>query len=125
MTRIRSNFMPSKRIRSRLAVCALSAFLLLALSAGSSGAARRTRLFGENLGRNARSAAQEKSCRYRIPLLYLSEVIPALPFLKPEGVALAIQMMVSINPSAATMRPQDLTDAALVQELINEGGCSF
>ena len=54
-----------------------------------------------------------------------TDVIPAKPFLKPEGVDLAIQMTSALIPSAATMKPQDLIDAALVPELEKEGRCSF
>ena len=57
--------------------------------------------------------------------LYISEVIPAKPFLKPEGVDLAIQMTSALIPSAKTMKPQDLIDAALIPELEKEGRCSF
>jgi len=57
--------------------------------------------------------------------LYIIDVIPAKPFLKPEGVDLAIQMTSALIPSATTMTPQDLIDAALIPELEKEGHCSF
>ena len=57
--------------------------------------------------------------------LYINDVIPAKPFLKPEGVDLAIQMTSALIPSATTMTPQDLIDAALIPELEKEGHCSF
>jgi NitT/TauT family transport system substrate-binding protein len=57
--------------------------------------------------------------------LYITEVIPAKPFIKPEGIELAIQMTSALMPSARTMKPQDLTDAALMPELEKEGRCSF
>jgi sulfonate transport system substrate-binding protein len=57
--------------------------------------------------------------------LYIEDVIPAKPFLKPEGVDLAIQMTSALFPSATTMNPQDLIDAALVSELEKELRCSF
>jgi len=57
--------------------------------------------------------------------LYITEVIPAKPFIKPEGIELAIQMTSALMPSAGTMKPQDLTDAALMSELEKEGRCSF
>ena len=57
--------------------------------------------------------------------LYITDVIPAKPYLKPEGVDLAIQMTAALIPSAATMKPQDLVDAALVPEVEKDGRCSF
>lgn len=57
--------------------------------------------------------------------LYITEVIPAKPFVKPEGIDLAIQMTAALILSAATMKPQDLVDDALVPELENEGRCNF
>jgi len=57
--------------------------------------------------------------------LYIADVIPAKPFLKPEGIELAIQMTSALIPSAAAMKPQELVDAALVPELEKEGRCSF
>ena len=57
--------------------------------------------------------------------LYTTDVIPARPHLKPEGVDLAIQMTAAIAPAAGMMKPQDLTDATLVPELEKEGRCNF
>ena len=57
--------------------------------------------------------------------LYIADVIPAKPFLKPDGIDLAIQMTAALIPSAAAMKPQELVDAALVPELEKEGRCSF
>ena len=57
--------------------------------------------------------------------LYMSDVIPAKPFLKSEGVDLAIQMTAAIIPAAATMNPQELADDTLVPELEKEGRCEF
>jgi NitT/TauT family transport system substrate-binding protein len=76
--------------------------------------------FVAKTGRNLDSAGIEYLYK-----LYLAEVIPAKPFLKPEGVDLAIQMTSALIPSAATMKPQDLIDAALVPEVEQEGRCSF
>jgi ABC-type phosphate/phosphonate transport system substrate-binding protein len=57
--------------------------------------------------------------------LYTTDVIPARPHLKPEGVELAIQMTAAIEPAGAAMKPQDLTDPTLVLELEKEGRCNF
>jgi len=57
--------------------------------------------------------------------LYMADVIPAKPFLKPEGVDLSIQMTAALIPSAASMKPEQLVDAALVPELEKAGRCSF
>ena len=57
--------------------------------------------------------------------LYIADVIPAKPHLKPEGIELAIQMTSALIPTAAAMKPQDLIDAALVTELEKEGRCNF
>lgn len=57
--------------------------------------------------------------------LYIIDVIPPKPFLKPEGVDLAIQMTSALIPLAAAMKPQELVDAALVPDLEKEGRCSF
>ena len=57
--------------------------------------------------------------------LYIADVIPAKPYLKPEGVDLAIQMTAALIPSTATIKLQDLVDAALVPELEKAGRCNF
>jgi hypothetical protein len=57
--------------------------------------------------------------------LYTTDVIPARPHLKPEGVELAIQMTAAIEPAGAAMKPQDLTDPTLVPDLEKEGRCNF
>ena len=76
--------------------------------------------FVAKTGRNLDAAGMEYLYK-----LYSDEVIPAKPFLKPEGVELAIQMTSALIPSAATMKPQELVDAALVPDLEKEGRCSF
>ena len=57
--------------------------------------------------------------------LYTADVIPAKPFLKPEGIDLALQMTAALLPAAAAMKPAQLTDAALVPELEKDGRCNF
>jgi NitT/TauT family transport system substrate-binding protein len=57
--------------------------------------------------------------------LYITDVIPLKPRLKLEGIELALQMAGSSVPAAQAMRPEDLTDQALVPELENEGRCNF
>jgi len=57
--------------------------------------------------------------------LYVTDVIPQKPHLKPEGVELALQMTAALIPSAASMKPEQLVDAALVPELEKDGRCSF
>ena len=76
--------------------------------------------FVAKTGRNLDAAGIEYLYR-----LYITDVIPAKPFLKPEGIELAIQMTSALISSAATMKPQELVDAALVPELEKEGRCSF
>jgi ABC-type nitrate/sulfonate/bicarbonate transport system substrate-binding protein len=57
--------------------------------------------------------------------LYITEVIPARPHLKIEGIELGIQMAGLMTPSARTLKAQELVDAALVPELEKEGRCNF
>jgi hypothetical protein len=57
--------------------------------------------------------------------LYTTDVIPARPNLKPEGVELAIQMTSALLPAARNLNALDLVDSALVPELEKEGKCNF
>jgi ABC-type nitrate/sulfonate/bicarbonate transport system substrate-binding protein len=57
--------------------------------------------------------------------LYITDVIPARPHLKIEGVELAAQMTASLLPGAAVPNVQQLTDPNLVLELEKEGRCNF
>lgn len=57
--------------------------------------------------------------------LYMADVIPAKPWLRPEGVDLAIQMTAALIPAAAKMTAPELVDAALLAELEKEGRCGF
>ena len=57
--------------------------------------------------------------------LYITDVIPARPYLKIEGIELGIQMAGLIIPSARVLKAQELVDAALVPELEKEGRCNF
>ena len=57
--------------------------------------------------------------------LYTSEVIPARPHPKIEGVELGIQMATPIAPAAQRLKPQEIVDATLVEELVKEGRCNF
>jgi NitT/TauT family transport system substrate-binding protein len=57
--------------------------------------------------------------------LYITEVIPARPHLKIEGIELGIQMAGLMTPSARALKAQELVDAALVPELEKEGRCNF
>ncbi|HEY3151919.1 MAG TPA: ABC transporter substrate-binding protein [Candidatus Binatia bacterium] len=57
--------------------------------------------------------------------LYITEIIPARPHLKIEGIELGIQMAGLMTPSAASLKAQELVDTALVPELEKEGRCSF
>ncbi len=57
--------------------------------------------------------------------LYITDVIPAKPYLKIEGVELASQMTAALLPNARPMSAQDLIDANLVPELEKEGRCNF
>jgi ABC-type nitrate/sulfonate/bicarbonate transport system substrate-binding protein len=57
--------------------------------------------------------------------LYISDVIPARPNLKREGIELAIQMTSSLFPNSRRLNAADLTDATLVPELEKEGRCNF
>ncbi|HEY2923266.1 MAG TPA: ABC transporter substrate-binding protein [Candidatus Binatia bacterium] len=57
--------------------------------------------------------------------LYITEVIPARPHLKIEGIELGIQMAGLVTPSAGALKAQEIVDAALVPELEKEGRCNF
>jgi ABC-type nitrate/sulfonate/bicarbonate transport system substrate-binding protein len=57
--------------------------------------------------------------------LYISEVIPARPHVKIEGIELGIQMAGLMTPSAQALKAQELVDTALVPELEKEGRCNF
>ena len=57
--------------------------------------------------------------------LYITDVIPARPHLKIEGIELGIQMAGLMIPSARSLKAQELVDAALVPELEKEGRCNF
>jgi NitT/TauT family transport system substrate-binding protein len=56
--------------------------------------------------------------------LYTTEVIPARPYPKVEGVELGIEMVASTLPSARGMKTQELIDATLVEELVKEDRCN-
>jgi len=71
-------------------------------------------------GRGLDAAAVEYLYR-----LYMTDVIPPKPRLKLEGIELALQMAGSSVPAAQALRPEDLTDQALVPELEKEGRCNF
>lgn len=76
--------------------------------------------FVAETGRNLDAAGIEYLYR-----LYMSDVIPARPHVKPEGIELALQMTAPLIGSSVSLKAQDLTDAALVPELENEGRCNF
>ena len=57
--------------------------------------------------------------------LYITDVIPARPHLKIEGIELGIQMAGLMTPSARALKAQELVDTALVPELEKEGRCNF
>src|SRR5712692_1674502 len=57
--------------------------------------------------------------------LYTSEVIPSRPYPKIEGVELGIQMVTPIAPAARTLKPREIVDGTLVEELEKEGRCNF
>jgi NitT/TauT family transport system substrate-binding protein len=57
--------------------------------------------------------------------LYITDVIPARPHLKIEGIELGIQMAGLMTPSARALKAQELVDLALVPELEKEGRCNF
>jgi NitT/TauT family transport system substrate-binding protein len=56
--------------------------------------------------------------------LYTTEVIPARPYPKVEGVELGIQMVASSVPAARDLKAQELVDASLVAELVKEDRCN-
>jgi NitT/TauT family transport system substrate-binding protein len=56
--------------------------------------------------------------------LYTTEVIPARPYPKVEGVELGIQMVASNVPAARDLKAQELVDASLVAELVKEDLCN-
>jgi len=57
--------------------------------------------------------------------LYLEEIIPSRPHPKIASIELGIQMIASSIPAAGNLRPEDIVDATLVQELEKEGRCNF
>src|SRR5215467_14026045 len=57
--------------------------------------------------------------------LYLEEIIPSRPHPKIAGVELGIQMIAASIPAAGKLKPEDIIDASLVQELEKEGRCNF
>ena len=57
--------------------------------------------------------------------LYVNDVIPPKPYLKSEGVELAVQMTASSILSGQAIKLKDLTDRSLVPELEKEGRCNF
>lgn len=57
--------------------------------------------------------------------LYMLEVIPVKPYVRPEGIELAIQMATALLPAAAAMQSEQLSDASFVPELEKEGRCNF
>ncbi len=57
--------------------------------------------------------------------LYITDVIPARPRLKPEGVELAVQMTSALLPAARNLNALDLVDSVLVPDLEKEGKCNF
>jgi sulfonate transport system substrate-binding protein len=75
--------------------------------------------FVAKTGRNLDAAAVDYLYR-----LYIADVIPARPYLKPEGIELAIQMTAALFPNVAPMKAADLVDAALVPELEKSGQCN-
>ena len=56
--------------------------------------------------------------------LYTTEVIPARPYPKIEGVELGIEMVASTLTAARGMKPQELVDVTLVEELVKESRCN-
>jgi NitT/TauT family transport system substrate-binding protein len=56
--------------------------------------------------------------------LYTTEVIPARPYPKVEGVELGIQMVAATVPAAGVMKATELVDATLMEELVKEGRCN-
>jgi NitT/TauT family transport system substrate-binding protein len=71
-------------------------------------------------GRNMDAAGIEYLYR-----LYITDVIPAKPHLKMEGIELAGQMVASLHPGASVPTAQQFTDPNLVAELEKEGRCNF
>src|SRR5947207_1094937 len=57
--------------------------------------------------------------------LYTTEVIPARPYPKAEGVELGIQMVASLVPAGRTTKASELVDTSLMQEVEKEGRCNF
>lgn len=71
-------------------------------------------------GRDLDAAAIEYLYR-----LYMTQVIPARPHVKIEGIELAAQMTASLLPSAGAIKARDLIDDTLVAELEKDGRCNF
>jgi len=57
--------------------------------------------------------------------LYVEEMVPSRPHPKIASVELGIQMIAASIPAARKMKPEEIVDASLVQELEKEGRCNF
>ncbi len=57
--------------------------------------------------------------------LYMADVIPARPHLKPDGIELALQMIAPMFPGNRNLNAAELIDATLVPELEKEGRCNY
>ena len=57
--------------------------------------------------------------------LYVEEIIPSRPYPKIASVELGIQMVAPSIPAAGRLKPEEIIDATLVQELEKEGRCNF
>jgi ABC-type nitrate/sulfonate/bicarbonate transport system substrate-binding protein len=57
--------------------------------------------------------------------LYLEEIIPSRPHPKIASVELGIQMIAASIPAAGKLKPEDIVDTTLMQEIEKEGRCNF
>jgi ABC-type nitrate/sulfonate/bicarbonate transport system substrate-binding protein len=57
--------------------------------------------------------------------LYVEEIIPSRPYPKIASVELGIQMVTPSIPAAGKLKPEEIIDTTLVQEIEKEGRCNF
>lgn len=80
----------------------------------------RAQRFVAETGRNLDAAGIEYLYR-----LYITDVIPSRPRVRPEGIELALQMSAPSTGSDHALKTHELMDEGLVPELEKEGRCNF
>jgi NitT/TauT family transport system substrate-binding protein len=109
-----ATFLKNRRDEARKFMSGICAGIALARSDKT-----KAMSFVAKTGRNLDAAAIEYLYQ-----LYITDVIPARPYLKPEGVELAVQMTSALFPNLTPMKTADLVDATLMPELEKSGQCN-